>query len=787
MSSGDRSRVWAWSLVPVALVLAVSAGPFVVGDGIDVPDDALYTTVSTWEWVRTAVRSGRSPFFVPGAMGGVSLFTNPNQLGPLYPAMWLAFVLPVRVALPLAFVLHGIGTLLAVRWLARCYGAGPMAATAAGLVIAGGPVGLLAYMECQTDSWPLIMWFPVILACLRKNELAPETRTKLAWALLAGLALAAMLMGGHIRHSAGVCGALGVWFIIRGRGLGWAMLATVVGLVAGATGYVPVVLELLDVRSVHSMTAAMSIPHYQALHWTFLSSWMVQHPYTSPREHSLGTILAVCFLVGAYAAVRKEGSTRDGVGRLVVYACVLVLAAAGIPGVRWLLLPLTWLSFPTLVLYSSLAMVPAAVVGAIGLDVLLARSRSDVPRLIRWPVALAVLLLLVFVGLRLVLGDPTWSAADQRDAYVLGVVQAGLVAMLAMGVVGRTRWPVGRRSGLLVVLIGLDIAALGVRYHVAIPTRSLDLSDREHVEGEDILRDGYLNIDEMVQLFQGGFELVETPQSVMARGMLDVEDMEMDWGPGDHPTAAMLVQDALLDRRWPVHLGLSRGWRSLSGRVKLPPPRQVRMLLPLSRRLDSITPWRDTPAHRGSDPPLLQELFGSPDSIGARTMALHGIPLAVGEGNVFFRAEGLAPRCYSPTHFEFIPDPVERVRRLLDGSFSEDGPAFVEQQRLAAPSRARATVSCEPEGRRIEVSAASGSVVVLRERLHSGWSARIEETGQKLEIFAVNQVHMGVEVPGGDHVVVWRFRPPGLIVATSLAAPTWLLALAFAGVGLRRR
>ena len=86
-------------------VLCVVLGPFVLGRGVDVPDDALYSAVSTGEWVRYAVMHGENPFFVPGRMGGVALFTEANQMGPIYPAMWPGFLLPVWV--PLAFVVYG--------------------------------------------------------------------------------------------------------------------------------------------------------------------------------------------------------------------------------------------------------------------------------------------------------------------------------------------------------------------------------------------------------------------------------------------------------------------------------------------------------------------------------------------------------------------------------------------------------------------------------------------------------------------------------------------------------
>ncbi len=183
--------------------LSVVAGPLALGRGVDVPDDFLYSVVSTWEWVRYAVLHGENPFFLPGRMGGVALHTEATQMGPVYPAMWLALLMPVRLALPLAFALHAAGALIATRWLARSWGASKAAATAAALVFATGPFGLALFIEAPADAIPMILWFPVVLACHRRAELA-DGRGRLRWALLGGLALAALLTGTHIRHAGGV-------------------------------------------------------------------------------------------------------------------------------------------------------------------------------------------------------------------------------------------------------------------------------------------------------------------------------------------------------------------------------------------------------------------------------------------------------------------------------------------------------------------------------------------------------------------------------------------------------
>ena len=96
---------------PAQLLLAVAAvgvvgGPSLLGEGVDIPDDALYYMVPAWDWLRTAVTSGQSIWFVPGKLGGTSLYVDVVPMGPLYPAWLLALILPTVTALGVASVLQ---------------------------------------------------------------------------------------------------------------------------------------------------------------------------------------------------------------------------------------------------------------------------------------------------------------------------------------------------------------------------------------------------------------------------------------------------------------------------------------------------------------------------------------------------------------------------------------------------------------------------------------------------------------------------------------------------------
>lgn len=765
MPRTDRSRRAVYVLA--GLCVAIAAGPLFLGDGVDVPDDALYSTVSTWEAVRFAVQHGLNPFFVPGKMGGVSVFAEAIHMGPLYPGMWLAFVLPMSVALPLAFALHCAGSLLAVRWLARVFGVRDPVATVAGVAVAAGPVGLAAFIECQADFWAVLVWFPLVLGCMERCRQQEQRRDRLRWAVRAGLCLGLMLLGSHVRLSAATCGALGVFFALQGPRLwGWAAIATLLGLAIGAPSVVPAILEVEQARFADGSTVSMAVPPFQPLRWGALASWLAPRTLVTAREFSVGTVLAATFVVALPLL-------RGPLLRLALLVPILLLAASSLPGLRVVLLPLTWLAHPTAIAYYAVAMVPAAVVGAAGLERLLA-SRDGRGRRI----ALAGLgLLLVLAIVRLVVSFTGWTSAQERTLLAVGTGQA-VVVLVVLGLVWlRVRSPVSRARWLVVIAL-VDLAAIGMRYHVAVPARPLELGARQQVvEGEDELADGYLHVGEMAALMDGGWDRVTPFQDGLRAEDAVGGEVEDPWAEAPE------IQADLLDRRWPVHLGAARGVRSLSARAKLPPHRQVEALQPLAEalapqgwdRADGAYPWD----RAGASSTDLDRLFGA-GGLGAHTLALHGVPVAVDEGGGVRRIAGVAPRCYSPERFEVVEGPRERVSRLLSRAFDPAGPALLEGPLPEPRATGRATVGCAHL--RVQVDAPEPALVVLTERWHPGWRVRDLSTGERLEVVPVNQVHTGVTVPAGVRELRWRFVPPGLELGGLVA----LLGLVLGGLGGRR-
>jgi len=746
----------------VALCVAVVAGPFLFGRGVDVPDDALYSTVPGWEWLRYAVRTGTNPFWVPGRLGGVSLFTEANAMGPFYPGMWLAWLFPVHLALPLSMTLHLLGSVVTVRWLARTFGASPLAATAAGIGAMAGPVGLAAFIECQADVMALFLWFPAVLACHRRLEQS-DGMERVRWVALGGGALALMLTGSHIRHAAGACGALGLWFLLRPKTLLWSAGLTVLGVGGGATGILPALLEWKASQGATDQVAALAVPPLQTLEWSFLASWLAPKPFVTAREFGAGAVIAGACLFGL------RGSRGDtGPRSLVLYLTLLLLSAAALPGVRWLLAPLTLLAHPTLILYYALAMIPAAVLGARGLD-RLSEGGASVWRGDRLAHALLVALGAGCLARLTPLGNATFGSDGERAAWMVGLGVAVATLVLAWVVLVRVREP-GRRLALLMILGALEVAFLGMRVHRAVPSMPLPLMDRAGAGELDLLADGYAHVGELAVLLDDGLELAPSLQSELGEEF-DFDTLAMGGEVEDVLAEAPGLQGRLIERRWPIHAGADRGLRSLSGRAKLAPPRQAAMLLPLLRVLNGApSPWLDEledwepgdPWNHAAVSRRAARVF-TPEGIGAKTLAHAGIPLAVDESGMRWSVEtGL--RCFSPRRVLREDGEVARVRRILTGET-----AALLERAVPAPL-VSAKVSCQRDD--VLVDSPGPALVVLRELWHPGWSVLDATNGRKLNPIPVSQVHQGVLIPAGKRLLQWRFRPPGLTasVVSSLLA-----------------
>jgi hypothetical protein len=756
-----------WDLPLALAALVCAAGPFLLGRGVDVPDDALHHSVANWEWLRTAWTHGLNPHWMPGKLGGIPLAADVVPMGPFYPASWLLFVFPVWIALPLAALAHAVGILFAVRWFAQAFGVGPRAATLAGAALAAGPLAAISFVDCHLDVLPIYLFFPLALGAAEKLARATQRRAELTWALLCGASLALLLLGSHIRFSAAACAAWGLWALMRRVPLHWIALATLLAVCGGAPGFLPNFLAAQEASTGLDRLLALASPVHENYNAGNLAGWLSPKPYWMNRDFSLGAVLGIGFLLGLPLL-------RGPIRRLAIFTLVLLAAALSpsIPGLRYLFAPLLLLTHPLDLIYGALALFPAAVVGARGLEHLVAVWPR--PLHSRWTRA-ALFLLVSGLLIRSGLPQVSFGNLEEFRAWEIGLLQLACVVFALLWILRRKGHEASRLPTLLVLVALLDLVLLGLRFHLAVPAADLRLRERAQSSSVESLGSSYVDTLDLMEL-QGFLydreELAEAPDESQAE-------------------AAASIRDSLEGRRWPLHIGPAHGLGVLSGRAKMPPQRSIGRLMPLAEALlRSQGDQRGGPERQNV---LSPEALFAPDQMGGRILRLSGTEVAVDRSAVIGRVHDPLPRCWIPASHQLLEgdwklammaawdavvgrgvDPLRRT--FLESSL----PGLSD---VSAPS---SDVAAHCDGDVIEVRAAAPTLVVLRQPYDRGWSIETE-AGAALALGPANAFHSAFIAPAGGGVFQLSFVPEGLPLARALAAPSWLAMLAGLAFSWRRR
>jgi hypothetical protein len=752
----------------VAAVLVVS-GPLLWGGGVDLPDDALYYGVASWEWLARAARDGVSPFWVSGKLGGVSLFSDVVPQGPFYPFAWLGLVLPVIPAMGLAAVLHALGTLLAMRWLARLHGIRAELAWLAGAGVAAGPLAVWAAIDFQVDAWPTFLWFPVVLGCLLCSAEAArlgDRRSWMRWVALGGMATALLLLGSHLRLGIAAGAALALWAVVRGRDLPGAAATGALGLLAGAPAYVPMLLEARAQGSGGGLPSLGSEPDLALGFWN-AAGWLTPKVMLFDRDLGVGTVLGVGALAAVLALVRVEARWR----RLAWFAGLLLLAGTRIPGARQLAAPLTLLTHPVNLVYPALALFPLALLGAGGLEWMLERRPRGTDRQL---LVGAVGALLALAVLRIVLGGVTFPSGMTRALYGLALAQVAVVGTLAVRV-GRTGSP---GAQLLALLAIADLALFGVRAHLAVPSGTLRATS--DVRGDrTLLYEGYIDAEDLSRGFEGATRDDDDAPSDRRRAEREQANEEEVVA---YEVEAPAVQRRLLQRVWPVHAGMALHVEGIAGRSKVMPARTAALLRPVAERLADL-------AARELDADVLAHVF-APGGPGWRLLEVFGARTAVWEHEVFARRPRSDGACRLLTETTVEPAEDRRVAALLDRAGARS-PALLEAPLPDGPPLGPAQMMCSAEGATVtlDVTVPPGrrGLLAVRRPLHPGWLVGDERSGAPLVPFPVDQVHQGVLLDEGTYRLQWSFAPPGLLASLAAAGCGWLVLLGLLAAGRRAR
>lgn len=164
-------------------------------------------------------------------------------------------------------------------------------------------------------------------------------------------------------------------------------------------------------------------------------------------------------------------------------------------------------------------------------------------------------------------------------------------------------------------------------------------------------------------------------------------------------------------------------------------------------------------------------------------------------GISLYEVPDVSPLIYWAESIETVPDLVTAIERLHAGA-TEPG----------IPDTHRAVIEHSDADRRISVAqhatvrfsgsaghdltaavqSSNGGLLVFNASCDPGWQATID--GQVVTMLRVNAVCQGVEVPPGQHEVVFKYRPKGLNAGIALSTAGLLVLLGgFGLVGRNKR
>ncbi|HYU92660.1 MAG TPA: YfhO family protein [Actinomycetota bacterium] len=158
---------------------------------------------------------------------------------------------------------------------------------------------------------------------------------------------------------------------------------------------------------------------------------------------------------------------------------------------------------------------------------------------------------------------------------------------------------------------------------------------------------------------------------------------------------------------------------------------------------------------------------------------LSGSLVASERGYDLYQVAGSEPRVSVVSRWTRVPDGVEALEAIRDGSFDPGRSAVVEGQpgfsaagqpgELAGSATYQETV---PEDVSITASATAPSVVVVRNAWDGGWSATVD--GRPAPVLRTDYFLQGVPIPSGTHEIRLTYRDPMIGRGLVLSALVWL-------------
>lgn len=691
-------------------------------------------------FAREALRSGRLPLWDPFHFAGYPFLSNP-QVAFFYPPTWLAWLLPVRLALSLQLAFHlwlmGAGT-----WLfLRRAGATQMGALLGALTFAfsgfsgarifAGHLGLLA----------TIAWLPWLLLALLW---AASRRQRLA-GVVAGIPFGLAILAGHtasLIYLAIAWGALALYLFWQEREavvLRQLLLAVVGGLALSAVQLLPLV--QFSLASTRAIAADFEFASNYSLPPAHLITMLVPEYFGEPSRAgywSVPVFEELTFYAGILPLLLLPLAVRRPRRDTVLYLALMIVGL-------WLAMgrysPLYQLAFRWLP------------------PLQLARAPGRFALLFTFSAAALAGLTLSHWQRR---PAPRLAAGVLRGAAGVGVL-SGVAALAATGALFAAQHPSDTSGrlwhqiggwGWLVLMLLLGAALLWALLRPQPTRRARFLA-------------GAILLLVLADLWQLSFKFVRlegttpTPMWADAYALIgDTEERVLPWGL------------AIFEQNGAGQAGL----RSVFGYNALEPAATVALA-------GSIPDPRSTAYDVLAVGYVVAEAPQEAYLDGDRPLVLHG---QMGNAWVYRRARALPPvRLVS--RVEVIAENEAALARLHEPEFDPGTTAIVAEAPGCALAGAdepgtATLVSHEATRWEVETESDAPALLVVAESAYPGW--RVTVDGQAATPLAAYTALRAVCVPAGRHVVVWEYVP-AIFAAGGLVTAVTIIALAMAALRLR--
>ena len=174
----------------------------------------------------------------------------------------------------------------------------------------------------------------------------------------------------------------------------------------------------------------------------------------------------------------------------------------------------------------------------------------------------------------------------------------------------------------------------------------------------------------------------------------------------------------------------------------------------------------------------------------SRTVSVDPDYRLVHSGDVkIYQNLAVLPRAFVVHRATRVSDEEEALATLADPGFDPSaqvtlpGPSSSEEPTREGPSVVE-VVSYEPEMIRLRASLENPGYLVLTDADYPGW--QVEVDGEQRDILPADLYFRAVELPAGEHEVIFRFRPASVRLGLGVSLAAWLLWLLATAVVLVR-